>query len=546
MYVPTTRLKLLAVILSVFSLFACESTQPLLPEAGSYDGNFDGHPIILVSDSTSNNHSYGYFLFNNNLQLEKAWNFVIEQNDGKLHFRSDTINGILKLKADENKINGKIILQDHGFSIFFWKKRKNFSLQQREMKAVEAGNRYKEQVFDSIRVERNIVYGRARGYWTETPYLDDPYIEILARGMVNLFKGEKELDLMLDLYFPQNDSIKKRPLVMLIHGGAFYIGNKSSQTIKQLAEELAHCGYVVASIDYRMGFRLRASDIERSAYKTLQDAHAALRYLSHHAEKYHIDPHHVYVGGTSAGGIASISLAFIDHDERPEASFSTRRHDDLGPVETSGNQLTDSFTIKGVANMWGAIDDTVHIDVDEQIPVISFHGTIDQIVPFNFGHPFANTLRLNRLIMDEVYGSKAIHERLHVLGIKNQLRAFEDKGHEPQLDRFKTVNELLDTIGNNIIGFYHGITAPEIHFGETQKIISKNKALVPFVIDIENGTLAQLEITGGVKASSRPDDTRIIWLSNRNEHRLKIIAHNEKDAWSSRTIEFNIDSTLIE
>lgn len=36
---------------------------------------------------------------------------------------------------------------------------------------------------------------------------------------------EKDLDLHLDVFMPQNDTLKKRPLVMLVHGGAFYFGS---------------------------------------------------------------------------------------------------------------------------------------------------------------------------------------------------------------------------------------------------------------------------------------------------------------------------------
>src|SRR5690606_12891371 len=122
--------------------------------------------------------------------------------------------------------------------------------------------------------------GKAMGYWTETPYLDDPYIEILGKGMVNLFKGEKELELKLDIYQPEGDEHTLRPLVLLIHGVAFYIGNKQSPTEEIIADRLCKLGYVVASMDYRMGFRLNAEEIERTGYKAIQDAHAALRYLS--------------------------------------------------------------------------------------------------------------------------------------------------------------------------------------------------------------------------------------------------------------------------
>lgn len=44
----------------------------------------------------------------------------------------------------------------------------------------------------------------------------------------------------MDVYLPDDDTIKNRPLLMLIHGGAFFIGDKASLAMKNGAIILLH------------------------------------------------------------------------------------------------------------------------------------------------------------------------------------------------------------------------------------------------------------------------------------------------------------------
>jgi hypothetical protein len=61
-------------------------------------------------------------------------------------------------------------------------------------------------------------------------------------------------DLLLDLYVPTGDTLEKRPLLIYAFGGGFLIGLRNQPPIPQFCEHFARLGYVVASIDYRIGF----------------------------------------------------------------------------------------------------------------------------------------------------------------------------------------------------------------------------------------------------------------------------------------------------
>lgn len=76
-----------------------------------------------------------------------------------------------------------------------------------------------------VKVERDVVYATADGYWTEAPegfWQLNPY----------LFRRQDSrhpLELTLDIYRPADDNpAEARPLLLMMHGGAFLFGNKTN------------------------------------------------------------------------------------------------------------------------------------------------------------------------------------------------------------------------------------------------------------------------------------------------------------------------------
>ena len=109
-------------------------------------------------------------------------------------------------------------------------------------------------------------------------------------------------DLYLDIYAPAGDTVTRRPVVLYQFGGGFLIGTRYEPDIPFYATYLAQCGYVVVSIDYRLGFNpLDGSSIDREFYRAVQDQRAALRFLFQNAAQYGIDTNSVFTTGSSAG-----------------------------------------------------------------------------------------------------------------------------------------------------------------------------------------------------------------------------------------------------
>jgi len=511
------------------------------PEKGIYDGKVGNDQLILVAETNDNDVLKGYFVINRGKAVEESHSFSLSISGGNPFFQSDLYVGPLKsAKISSNAFEGTLSLMNKRKRFLFWRQKVDLSLIHRDEIQANPSDRYQKEIFSNVEVKSDLLYGKAKGLWTRSPYSDDPYITTLSKGLVKSFNDPELMDLKLDVYYPKTDVFKNRPLVMLIHGGAFYIGSKESAAEQSLATSLAKSGYVVASIDYRLGFKLSPGDVELSAYRAVQDAHAALRFLAHNAGGLGVNSSQIYVGGTSAGAVASLNVAFLDNDERPKRILENEKEGYVTKIEASGNKYTEAFEIKAVANMWGAVADLNIIDKEEKISVLSIHGTADGIVPYEYDHPFQNSLMVNRLLMDKMYGSKPIHDRLQILGNRNRLISLKDMGHEPELDNYKTLNQYMDTITYQVTKFFYEETAPVVGLPPSQLSVSENADLKTIYYEVNNGSSIKVSVEGGVKVNANPTDATIIWLKNSNNRQLKILSSNEFDAWNEKIFSIRI------
>lgn len=277
-------------------------------------------------------------------------------------------------------------------------------------------SRYQERVFSNILKTSDLVYQSAEG--------------------VNDFEPR---DYALDFYEPHPDEeyLAKRPFVLVLFGGAYLGGDKTDIDESTWCDSLAYLGYSCAVINYRIDnpINLVAStgNVERANYRTVQDSRAAIRFIIEdpNNQGFNIDPSHVFIVGESAGGITALNVGYADDSERPSSTFGNIFQADLGCLDCTGNPYQHDYTIKGIINLWGAILTLDFIDVDENIPVVSFHGEDDDIVPIGFGRPYQEPLFGFPLIpsMPEVYGSEPLSADLTAKGIYNEFYSFPGEGH---------------------------------------------------------------------------------------------------------------------
>ena len=313
--------------------------------------------------------------------------------------------------------------------------------------------RYQRESF-KVGVERDIEYGQALGYWSSMKINHtETYREIATAGLKNSLNTSIQ-SLTLDIYRPVNDTTP-HPLLLLLHGGGFYVGDKEDSAIVLLCRHFAAMGYVAVSANYRLGFRPTRHDITRSVYKASQDAHADMRFLVDNARHYNIDTSLLFIGGTSAGAITALNMTFMTDKERPKATYAISERRDLGPLDGSGNSSHATFHIKALANMWGAVTN-LNILKNSHTNIISFHGNADMIVPYNDNYPFNDISKnVGKRLFDRMYGSSPITQRAKELGLRSELHTFKGLGHAPHLNANGTINKKnLNVIRNKMTTFF--------------------------------------------------------------------------------------------
>jgi acetyl esterase/lipase len=399
--------------------------------------------------------------------------------------------------------------------------------------------RYDKIAFSKYR-KKELEYGKAYGYYTSKPVAsvkEDQYPAIILDVGKSLISNVlmEELPLKMDFYEPIGDTVSKRPLLILIHGGAFIIGDKSSETMTKMAEYFTLRGYVVAVINYRLGYMFVPGGyvyLERCIYRAVQDARAAIRYLIRYADNYRIDKDNIFLAGNSAGGFTALKTAYMDKADIFEsvAGNTLLLQNDLGCLDCSGNSFKETFSIKGVINMWGALTDTSMIRPSENIPVLHFHGDADNIVPPGHDYPFANVgTEFSSFFSQKTYGSVAIHQHMQNIGIYSKLILFPGAGHDPQVDRNDKLNDKMTVIFKEINSFLFQILASDSFFISGKKIIQFSDKTA--VYEIKDKKLAQTNwtIEGGkiIKTEKKGQRIHVVWYEGEPSHIITCSAIEE-------------------
>ena len=234
--------------------------------------------------------------------------------------------------------------------------------------------------------------------------------------------------LYMDIYEPQNDTETMRPVVLVLHGGAFVAGSKDSfdQKAVTYVDSLAARGFVTASLEYRTGVLMEQNidlksgvtnlaidsiDFARTVYKATQDVHAAVRYLRANAKALKINPQKIYLLGNSAGGMLGLENiyaktiddfpAFIRDNDLHFQHLNDGSPVPLGTLESYGEQNIDGVA-NGVVSLWGAIHD-LEIVNNNTVPVFLTHGNKDDVLPYKVGHAMSDANGILQRNVSEKY-----------------------------------------------------------------------------------------------------------------------------------------------
>lgn len=313
--------------------------------------------------------------------------------------------------------------------------------------------------------------------WIDTTYQINTVTNI-EYGRATDFAGA-ERQLLMDISVPTNDTPPEcgRPLMVIVHGGAWLAGSKDEVTIKRLRTEFAKRGYTAIAVNYRLGqfhtdrnihcnvegwdcFNIAdSSEWYRAYFRAVQDVNGAIRYMINNADEYNIDPNNVFLAGESAGAFTAIGTAFIDSEDDVLSNFTQELPDiatpnnlyetpciqeleiansidemklerpDLGSYQGKLNQQAKSeYTIRGVAGFYGGVMNNIFPSDKLELPALyMFHQPNDLIVPINYGTVFEGYNQCTRDILScqNIVNRKSLWGSVGITNILDTMEAIQ-------------------------------------------------------------------------------------------------------------------------
>ncbi len=276
-------------------------------------------------------------------------------------------------------------------------------------------------------------------YWPAGRYAK-PVFQQVQRTTMAYAKKEGET-LELDFYEPSDDAVRNRPLILYVHGGGFAGGSRDEPRYTGYCQRMAKRGYAVVSMSYRLTMKGKSFSCDqptenkiRTFQMAVEDIRSATNFLLERKDMLGIHPDQIILVGSSAGAEAVLHAAYwTDEDLLPRSP-----------------RLPDGFAYGGVVSLAGAMVDVTDITKESAIPTVLYHGTCDNLVPFDAApHHYCDENAVGYL---PLFGANAIAKRLDEVGGSYHLVASCGGRHEWN-DRplFEYVDELSEVCYKMIV-----------------------------------------------------------------------------------------------
>ena len=251
-------------------------------------------------------------------------------------------------------------------------------------------------------------------------------ITAFAQNMKTYQYAERDtLNLYLDFYTPKtiHDSTI---CVVYVFGGGFIRGNRDGEWEKAYFKQLVDEGFMVASIDYRLGLKgaknlsiTNSEPLETAINMATEDAITAIAYLLDHAKELKVNKDWIMMIGSSAGAITSLQVDYA-----------------LCNGFLNAGALPADFRLAGVVSYAGAIfshEGKVRYRNHVPAPTMLYHGMADRLVPYKKISFFSVGF----------YGTDALVKQFEKYDYPYFARRFEGYGHSVAVGGPLTVDDLL-------------------------------------------------------------------------------------------------------
>lgn len=222
-----------------------------------------------------------------------------------------------------------------------------------------------------------------------------------------------------------------RPAMIFIFGGGFFTGTRDNKQYADYFNHLAERGYVVFSIDYRLGLKNSkgggmkelARMLEASINLAVEDLFSATLFILRNAATYAVDINRIAVSGSSAGAITSLQAEYyLSNRKNSRVLKALEKPNPLGgDIGKELAALPERFNYNGVISFAGAIINMgTKLEWQQKpAPIALFHGSSDPMVPFKrIWTP-----------MGSFNGSKKIAKSLKAINSSYMFNIYEGENH---------------------------------------------------------------------------------------------------------------------
>lgn len=286
--------------------------------------------------------------------------------------------------------------------------------------------RYLTEVFSNVTVTQDVQFG---SNW-------------------HAFQDTVIVPLQMDVYEPTGDTATARPVIIFLHTGSFLpqglnrqcVGSIRDSATVEMSSRFAKRGYVVAVLNYRLGWNPLATDEEakrgyliNAVYRAIQDTKTAVRWFRKNEDTggntFKIDKDKFSLFGQGSGGY--IALAYITLDKPEEMFIDKFIYSDQTPmVDTAlsgnfdgtldrpicvANHVGYSNEVCAAVNLGGALGDISWLEAGDK-PIIGFHCTNDPFTPYGTNTVFVPGTNFPVV---EVSGSYEVVKKANQLGNNN-------------------------------------------------------------------------------------------------------------------------------
>lgn len=198
-----------------------------------------------------------------------------------------------------------------------------------------------------------------------------------------VYKTIDSTALKLDIYHLKNIS-RSTPLIVFVHGGAWKKGDKGDY-LRYLVD-YAEKGYVTATVQYRFTPNVTYTEM-------IQDVEDAIRWLKINSDNYYIDKNKVATVGGSAGGHLVMMNAFTNTSNKiNQDSISSNVQavvNFYGPTDLTADFARENPNVTALIGKSFTDDPSAYKAASPLFfvsknapPVLTFHGTLDELVPY--------------------------------------------------------------------------------------------------------------------------------------------------------------------